>query len=1244
MTKAKRLSLSVIVTGLILAVALFCSAFSNAPANAVAEDTAPAFTLTTQYMERTEGVDLTASVYSDYVFYGEYWGKAVYRKPGVENSGIVETRAFDVQNKFYDNLPFNSHETGVHRSGTYSDKQGDQWNHEVTVSGKGKIIMFTNGYDGGRVGECHVTVTDKDGNVQSAVIGTQYNWYNRVEIAYDEETTDTYSIVFEKIHGNGSIAAIAIQPDDVAGEGYGFNVETESLTDLTDLSSIGNQDYMHFNCANWHANMKVYRKNLPDADRYISDFTSDDGAGYTQFYDYKSMLYYTDATSPDGLPGGVSTWGGSNNSDGTSKFTVKADENTDYIKLYTVTWRDSLELTVKDGDEVLYQGWPIWQNNQDGVSGTGNVTTLKVDIPEGMTKTFTIYYKRGVKPFGGTNAGITAIAVGSYNDEATKVHIAKSDLVDYNGGDNLTTVGTKDWFHFGSNGGQIGVNTGKNGGTYFGELSGTDLIGDAGVTEYKTLSWTDGDTTATATDTKSMAVTKNGTTATLKLKAHEAVNLKLYLGAIKCKAVLRVTDAMGNLLDETTFVVGDGAAFKTINYALYSGVDQTVSIVLITTERNGQGSVYMVGGALSDGSVNHTWDEGVITQETTCHTEGNTFHTCTVCGSTKNEPIAKIDHVFDKKVTTDAYLDSVANCSKPATYFYSCYCGERGTETFGVGTVDGTHEFIEEIKPQYLKAAANCQHVDIYYKSCSRCGVKGTETFEDGDLGDCEYAVKVVSSATAAEAATCTSAAKYYYTCECGLVSDSKTFAYGKPIAHSYVIENATEATLASGLLCSKDATFYYTCECGAVGEETFGVEEAIGEHVYDKKVIADKYKVSDATCTATAVYYYTCACGDVSDDTFNYGKYAMHNYVTKVTDEAHLVSKATCKSPAVYYYTCDKCDATGNANAVYTSGNAAAHNYNKAIISDKYLKSAATCTAKAVYFYSCGDCGVAGDMTFEAGNKLAHSYVIESATEANLATEATCTAKATYYKSCVCGKKGSATFEYGDKAAHAYDQQKAEAAYLASSATCTKAATYYKSCVCGKKGTETFTYGEPTGHVYNEQVAREEYVATPATCTAKATYYYTCVCGAKGTETFERGNVLAHKYVVANATEATLATPATCTAKATYYYTCACGAKGTETFSYGEVKAHSYDDGVVTSNPTTEKEGVKTFTCGDCGATKTEPVAKLESDGTEEDDAKSCATVAPVNSNPTGGMALMLLTLAGIAAVLFTAKRKARR
>lgn len=39
----------------------------------------------------------------------------------------------------------------------------------------------------------------------------------------------------------------------------------------------------------------------------------------------------------------------------------------------------------------------------------------------------------------------------------------------------------------------------------------------------------------------------------------------------------------------------------------------------------------------------------------------------------------------------------------------------------------------------------------------------------------------------------------------------------------------------------------------------------------------------------------------------------------------------------------------------------------------------------------------------------------------------------------------------------------------------------------------------------------------------------------------------------------------------------------------------HKLDAGVITAQPTEEKEGEKTFTCADCGYKKTEPVAKLE-------------------------------------------------
>lgn len=51
----------------------------------------------------------------------------------------------------------------------------------------------------------------------------------------------------------------------------------------------------------------------------------------------------------------------------------------------------------------------------------------------------------------------------------------------------------------------------------------------------------------------------------------------------------------------------------------------------------------------------------------------------------------------------------------------------------------------------------------------------------------------------------------------------------------------------------------------------------------------------------------------------------------------------------------------------------------------------------------------------------------------------------------------------------------------------------------------------------------------------------------------------------------------------------CVCGAS-----EHGEC---SYDNGVITRQPTVDTEGVKTYTCKDCGGTKTEKIAKLTLD-----------------------------------------------
>ena len=79
-----------------------------------------------------------------------------------------------------------------------------------------------------------------------------------------------------------------------------------------------------------------------------------------------------------------------------------------------------------------------------------------------------------------------------------------------------------------------------------------------------------------------------------------------------------------------------------------------------------------------NGYAAHTFDEGKVTKEPTCKEAGEKLYTCTVCGATKTEKIAKTDkHTYDKGVVT-----------KKATYTatgvktYTCtVCGTKKTET-----------------------------------------------------------------------------------------------------------------------------------------------------------------------------------------------------------------------------------------------------------------------------------------------------------------------------------------------------------------------------------------------------------------------------------------------------------------------------------------------------------------------------------------------------------------------------------
>ena len=119
------------------------------------------------------------------------------------------------------------------------------------------------------------------------------------------------------------------------------------------------------------------------------------------------------------------------------------------------------------------------------------------------------------------------------------------------------------------------------------------------------------------------------------------------------------------------------------------------------------------------------------------HTPGaaateTTPQTCTTCGYVIKEAIGHV-HSYTEKNTDAKYLKSAATCTAKAVYYYSCSCGEKGTETFESGeTLAHTWE---------TKWANNDSK---HWHECTVCKTKGDEA-------DHAFEWKIDKEATATE-------------------------------------------------------------------------------------------------------------------------------------------------------------------------------------------------------------------------------------------------------------------------------------------------------------------------------------------------------------------------------------------------------------------------------------------------------------------------------------------------------------
>ena len=101
-----------------------------------------------------------------------------------------------------------------------------------------------------------------------------------------------------------------------------------------------------------------------------------------------------------------------------------------------------------------------------------------------------------------------------------------------------------------------------------------------------------------------------------------------------------------------------------------------------------------------------------------------------------NNTLGEHTHVYGIENTSSEYLKSLANCTTPATYYYSCKCGAKGEETFTRGEALGhnfqDHLFMENDK--YLKSPATCKEAATYYYACYACGeIDYTRTYKYGE-------------------------------------------------------------------------------------------------------------------------------------------------------------------------------------------------------------------------------------------------------------------------------------------------------------------------------------------------------------------------------------------------------------------------------------------------------------------------------------------------------------------------------
>lgn len=522
-------------------------------------------------------------------------------------------------------------------------------------------------------------------------------------------------------------------------------------------------------------------------------------------------------------------------------------------------------------------------------------------------------------------------------------------------------------------------------------------------------------------------------------------------------------------------------------------------------------------------------------RDVTCETPGQIKYRCANKGCLYTEWVKTKDalgHIWEKEGT----VTQKQTCTEPEITTYKC----TRTDAYDGYVCDKKKQV--ETNPALghswnegvVTKEATCTEKGVKTYTCSRCGETKTEEIP---LAKHDYEEQIVKPAT------CISTGIANYICKnCGQKIQGKL-----PITdHTRELRNQKEATCGAAGYTGD----VYCSVCNKKLESGKTIPK-LSEHTWGEWTITNQ-----PTCKKYGVKQRRCkVCNELDIETI---AKTDHKWILEST------TPATCGIGEIQHYKCSVC---GKTKDVTLSNPLGEHSWDNGKVTKE-----ATCTKDGEKTYTCTVCNTTKTEVIPA---TGHQHK-----EVRNAKKATCTEDGytgdTYCTDCNTKLESGTVI---NKLGHTWDN-----GVITKEATETEEGIKTYTCkTCGETKTESIPV---TSHHWDQGT-----ITKKATCTENGEKTYHCTdadCDKTYVETIP---ATGHQH-----TEIKNKKEATC--KEDGYsgdtYCKDCG----QLISKGAiVKAtgHFWDDGKVTEAATCKKEGTKTYTCKNCGETKTESIPKTD-------------------------------------------------